>query len=99
MVTRNKNVDSLLRSGRLRAREAFEINNEDFGWSKGKWSSESVCIGLATSQKSTQIQRVIDYAVKVRVRPDKMAVVTSNVKMSLNPYVAGGIVSCRIVGG
>lgn len=31
-------------------------------------------------------KRVIDYAVKVRVRPDKMGVVKQNVKHSLNPF-------------
>lgn len=31
------------------------------------------------------VKRVIDYAVKVRVRPDKLGVVTQNVKMSMNP--------------
>merc|ERR1712226_70823 len=31
-------------------------------------------------------KRVIDYAVKVRVRADKMGVETKNVKMSMNPF-------------
>mmetsp|Transcript_2167 Transcript_2167/g.5015 ORF Transcript_2167/g.5015 Transcript_2167/m.5015 type:complete len:259 (+) Transcript_2167:91-867(+) len=31
-------------------------------------------------------KRVIDYAVKVRVKPDKTGVVTQNVKMSMNPF-------------
>lgn len=31
-------------------------------------------------------KRVIDYAVKVRVKPDKTGVVTQNVKHSLNPF-------------
>ena len=31
-------------------------------------------------------QRVIDYAVKIRVKPDKMGVETANVKMSMNPF-------------
>uniref|UniRef100_A0A4D5R9P4 Electron transfer flavoprotein subunit beta n=1 Tax=Scolopendra viridis TaxID=118503 RepID=A0A4D5R9P4_SCOVI len=31
-------------------------------------------------------KRVIDYAVKVRVKPDKSAVVTENVKHSMNPF-------------
>lgn len=31
-------------------------------------------------------KRVIDYAVKVRVRPDKMGVVTEGVKHSMNPF-------------
>lgn len=32
------------------------------------------------------VKRVIDYAVKVRVLPDKSGVDLSNVKMSLNPF-------------
>lgn len=32
------------------------------------------------------VKRVIDYAVKVRVRPDKMGVEFKNVKMSMNPF-------------
>ncbi|KAL6519921.1 hypothetical protein OROMI_032815 [Orobanche minor] len=32
------------------------------------------------------VKRVIDYAVKVRVKPDKSGVETSNVKMSMNPF-------------
>eukprot|EP00455_Lapot_gusevi_P004601 TRINITY_DN1189_c0_g1_i1.p1 TRINITY_DN1189_c0_g1~~TRINITY_DN1189_c0_g1_i1.p1 ORF type:complete len:256 (+),score=94.35 TRINITY_DN1189_c0_g1_i1:91-858(+) len=32
------------------------------------------------------VKRVIDYAVKIRVRPDKKAVETANVKMSMNPF-------------
>eukprot|EP00303_Exanthemachrysis_gayraliae_P002910 CAMPEP_0206009706 /NCGR_PEP_ID=MMETSP1464-20131121/10193_1 /ASSEMBLY_ACC=CAM_ASM_001124 /TAXON_ID=119497 /ORGANISM="Exanthemachrysis gayraliae, Strain RCC1523" /LENGTH=253 /DNA_ID=CAMNT_0053383309 /DNA_START=10 /DNA_END=771 /DNA_ORIENTATION=+ len=32
------------------------------------------------------VKRVIDYAVKVRVRPDKMGVETNGVKMSMNPF-------------
>jgi electron transfer flavoprotein beta subunit len=32
------------------------------------------------------IKRVIDYAVKVRVLPDKSGVDLNNVKMSLNPF-------------
>ncbi|RYQ92003.1 hypothetical protein Ahy_B09g098079 isoform C [Arachis hypogaea] len=32
------------------------------------------------------IKRVIDYAVKIRVKPDKSGVVTQNVKMSMNPF-------------
>jgi len=31
-------------------------------------------------------KRVIDFAVKVRVKPDKSGVVTDNVKMSMNPF-------------
>ena len=32
------------------------------------------------------VKRVIDYAVKVRVLPDKTGVDLSNVKMSVNPF-------------
>lgn len=32
------------------------------------------------------VKRVIDYAVKIRVRPDKMGVVTQGVKHSMNPF-------------
>eukprot|EP00741_Cyanophora_paradoxa_P005587 tig00000912_g5416.t1 len=32
------------------------------------------------------VKRVVDYAVKVRVRPDKKGVETANVKMSMNPF-------------
>jgi len=32
------------------------------------------------------IKRVVDYAVKVRVKPDKSAVETAGVKMSMNPF-------------
>jgi len=32
------------------------------------------------------LKRVVDYAVKVRVLPDKTAVDLNNVKMSLNPF-------------
>ena len=32
------------------------------------------------------VKRVIDYAVKIRVKPDKMGVATANVKMSMNPF-------------
>ena len=31
-------------------------------------------------------EQVIDYAVKIRVKPDKSAVETANVKMSMNPF-------------
>lgn len=34
------------------------------------------------------VKRVIDYAVKVRVLPDKSGVVTQNVKHSINPCVS-----------
>lgn len=32
------------------------------------------------------VKRVIDYAVKIRVKPDKMGVVTDGVKHSMNPF-------------
>ncbi|KAJ6663678.1 hypothetical protein lerEdw1_009757 [Lerista edwardsae] len=32
------------------------------------------------------VKRVIDYAVKVRVKPDKSGVVTDGVKHSMNPF-------------
>ncbi|KAK5985202.1 Electron transfer flavoprotein subunit beta domain protein [Trichostrongylus colubriformis] len=32
------------------------------------------------------VKRVIDYAVKVRVKPDKSGVVTENVQHSMNPF-------------
>ncbi|KAK7356596.1 hypothetical protein VNO80_15871 [Phaseolus coccineus] len=32
------------------------------------------------------VKRVVDYAVKIRVKPDKTGVVTQNVKMSMNPF-------------
>jgi len=32
------------------------------------------------------VKRVIDYAVKVRVKPDKTGVVTDGVKHSMNPF-------------
>ena len=32
------------------------------------------------------VRAVIDYAVKIRVKPDKLGVMTDNVKMSMNPF-------------
>ena len=32
------------------------------------------------------VKRVIDYAVKIRVRPDQKGVVTEGVKHSMNPF-------------
>ena len=32
------------------------------------------------------VKRVIDYAVKIRVKPDGSGVETNNVKMSMNPF-------------
>ncbi len=35
---------------------------------------------------SSILVAVIDYAVKIRVRPDKLGVEKANVKMSMNPF-------------
>lgn len=32
------------------------------------------------------VKRVVDYAVKVRVKPDKTGIDLTNVKMSMNPF-------------
>merc|ERR1719474_2058978 len=32
------------------------------------------------------VKRVIDYAVKIRIRPDKLGVEKNNVRMSMNPF-------------
>ena len=32
------------------------------------------------------VKRVIDYNVKIRVKPDNLGVETNNVKMSMNPF-------------
>ena len=32
------------------------------------------------------VKRVIDYAVKIRVKPDRTGIETANVKMSMNPF-------------
>ncbi len=32
------------------------------------------------------VKRVIDYAIKIRVKQDRSAVETNNVKMSMNPF-------------
>ncbi|XP_021899568.1 electron transfer flavoprotein subunit beta, mitochondrial isoform X1 [Carica papaya] len=37
------------------------------------------------------IKRVVDYAVKIRVKPDKTGVETKNVKMSMNPFCEIGL--------
>lgn len=41
---------------------------------------------LTTMRVLVPVKRVIDYAVKVRVLPDKSGVDLANVKMSLNPF-------------
>merc|ERR1711907_456356 len=47
-------------------------------------------MGAQTSSRKMRVlvgvKRVIDYAVKIRVKPDKMGVETANVKMSMNPF-------------
>ncbi|KAF0852817.1 mitochondrial electron transfer flavoprotein subunit beta [Andalucia godoyi] len=40
------------------------------------------------------VKRVIDYAVKIRVRPDNLGVVTENVKMSMNPFDEIAVEEC-----
>ena len=37
------------------------------------------------------VKRVIDYAVKIRVKPDGSGVETNNVKMSMNPFDEIGV--------
>lgn len=37
------------------------------------------------------VKRVIDYAVKIRVKPDFTGVVKQNVKMSINPFDEIGV--------
>jgi hypothetical protein len=54
--------------------------------------SKSVCTGFSNlfhvvrMRVLVGVKRVIDYAVKIRVRPDKMGVVTEGVKHSMNPF-------------
>ncbi|XP_011091211.1 electron transfer flavoprotein subunit beta, mitochondrial isoform X1 [Sesamum indicum] len=45
-----------------------------------------LCTETASMRIMVAIKRVIDYAVKIRVKPDKSGVETSNVKMSMNPF-------------
>ncbi|KAJ0092567.1 hypothetical protein Patl1_25148 [Pistacia atlantica] len=40
----------------------------------------------STMRIMVAIKRVVDYAVKIRVKPDKTGVETNNVKMSMNPF-------------
>ena len=40
------------------------------------------------------VKRVIDYAVKIRVRPDGSGVETKNVKMSMNPFCEIAVEEC-----
>ena len=40
------------------------------------------------------VKRVIDYAVKIRVKPDKSGVETRNVKMSMNPFCEIAVEEC-----
>ncbi len=37
------------------------------------------------------VKRVIDYAVKIRVKPDRSGVDQTNVKMSMNPFDEIGV--------
>jgi electron transfer flavoprotein beta subunit len=53
--------------------------------------SERRALGMArelrrSMQVMVGVKRVIDYAVKIRVKPDSSGVETSNVKMSMNPF-------------
>ncbi|XP_071958373.1 electron transfer flavoprotein subunit beta-like [Antedon mediterranea] len=41
---------------------------------------------MASFRVMVGVKRVIDYAVKIRVKPDKMGVVTEGVKHSMNPF-------------
>ncbi len=41
---------------------------------------------MGTRRILVGIKRVVDYAVKVRVKPDGTGVDTSSVKMSMNPF-------------
>eukprot|EP00051_Salpingoeca_urceolata_P027536 m.481927 g.481927 ORF g.481927 m.481927 type:complete len:256 (+) comp22379_c0_seq1:110-877(+) len=41
---------------------------------------------MALSRALVGVKRVIDYAVQIRVRPDKLGVVTEGVKHSMNPF-------------
>ena len=43
-------------------------------------------IAFAWLQVMVGVKRVIDYAVKIRVKPDNSGVETNNVKMSMNPF-------------
>ena len=41
---------------------------------------------MATMRVLVGCKRVVDYAVKIRVRPDKKGVVTDGVKHAMNPF-------------
>ena len=43
-------------------------------------------IGRRHMKVMVGVKRVIDYAVKIRVKPDGSGVETNNVKMSMNPF-------------
>lgn len=43
-------------------------------------------VSISAMRVIVGVKRVIDYAVKVRVLPDKSGVDLNNVKMSLNPF-------------
>jgi len=44
------------------------------------------CDAMSGLRVLVGVKRVIDYAVKIRVKPDKLGVETANVKMSMNPF-------------
>ncbi|KAM1815117.1 hypothetical protein ACFX11_028703 [Malus domestica] len=46
----------------------------------------SVPLPPETRKIMVALKRVVDYAVKIRVKPDKSGVETQNVKMSMNPF-------------
>ena len=45
-----------------------------------------MCLSCGFRQVMVGVKRVVDYAVKIRVKPDNSAVETNNVKMSMNPF-------------
>jgi electron transfer flavoprotein alpha/beta subunit len=49
-------------------------------------TENAVPIAAAAMKILVAVKRVVDYAVKVRVRPDRTAVDTASVKMSMNPF-------------
>ena len=50
------------------------------------------CFG--TMRLLVAVKRVIDYAVKIRVKPDRSGVETRNVKMSMNPFCEIAVEEC-----
>ncbi|CAL9242177.1 unnamed protein product, partial [Arabidopsis halleri] len=51
-----------------------------------KSASVSFLYCYRTMKILVAVKRVVDYAVKIRVKPDKTGVETQNVKMSMNPF-------------